>query len=84
MLNKRKEKNRNPLKKVIIYIIMVKHKHDDDECYCSPGGGIEKGETPEQAAIIDRVFLWASGLLSITEFAEELESWSREISYPNK
>ena len=135
-------------------ILMVKHKHDDAELYCSPGGGIEKGETPEQAAIrelqeecnvsgtifkkkseyvdpyddnnffytfhvdignqtpslgydpeelsetpvlvevrwmslnelseIDRAFLWASGLLSIKQFDEELESLSREISYPNK
>lgn len=32
-------------------ILMVKHKHENDEWYCSPGGGIEKGETPEQAAI---------------------------------
>jgi 8-oxo-dGTP pyrophosphatase MutT (NUDIX family) len=134
-------------------ILLVKHKQGVDEWYCSPGGGIEKGETPEQAAIrelreecnvsgkiikktseyvdpyddnnffytfyvdignqtpslgydpeeakthslvevrwmslneipeMDRAFLWASGLLSITEFAKELESWSREISYPNK
>ena len=134
-------------------ILMVKHKQGDDEWYCSPGGGIEKGETPEQAAIrelqeecnvsgtiikktseyvdpyddtnffysyhidignqsprlgndpeeakthslvevrwmslnelseIDRAFLWASGLLSIKQFTEELESLSREISYPNK
>ena len=134
-------------------ILMVKHKFGEDEWYCSPGGGIEKGETPEQAAIrelqeecnvsgviikktseyadpyddanffytfhidigsqtpylgydpeeskthslvevrwialdelseMDRVFLWASGLLSIAQFAKELESWSREVSYPNK
>ena len=134
-------------------ILVVKHKHGDEEWYCSPGGGIDEGETPEQAAIrelreecnvfgkiikktsefvdpyddnnffytfhidigsqspslgydpeegktqslaevrwislnelseIDRAFLWASGLLSIAEFFEELESWSREISYPNK
>ena len=32
-------------------ILMVKHKQRDDEWYCSPGGGIENGETPEQAAI---------------------------------
>ena len=134
-------------------ILLVKHKQGNDEWYCSPGGGIEQGETPEQAAIrelqeecnvsgtiikktseyidpyddnnflytfhvdignqtpslgfdpefsetpvlieirwmslnelseMDRAFLWASGLLSITQFAEELESWSREISYPAK
>jgi 8-oxo-dGTP diphosphatase len=135
-------------------ILMVKHKHGEDEWYCSPGGGIEKGETPEQAALrelqeecnvsgciikktseyvdpyddknffytfhidigeqtpslgydpeeaeenpvlsevrwmnlneiteTDRAFLWASGLLSIAQFSDELESWNREISYPNK
>jgi 8-oxo-dGTP pyrophosphatase MutT (NUDIX family) len=134
-------------------ILMVKHKQGDAEWYCSPGGGIEKGETPEQAAVrelqeecnvsgtiikktseyvdpyddsnffytyhidigsetpclghdpkerkthslvevrwmslneiseLSRAFLWASGLVSIREFAEELESWSEDISYPNK
>ena len=135
-------------------ILMVKHRQGDLEWYCSPGGGIEKDETPEQAAIrelqeecnvsgviikqtsvyadpyddanffymyhvdigaqtpclghdpedakthslvevrwmsldeiseLGRAFLWASGLLSIRQFAEELESWGDdEISYPNK
>ena len=135
-------------------ILMVKHKHGNDEWYCSPGGGIEKGETPEQAAIRelqeecnvsgtiikktseyidpyddniyfysfhvdignqipslgydpeltenppvlvevcwksldeicerDRAFLWASGLLSIISFTDELSSWGDDISYPNK
>ena len=32
-------------------VLMVKHTHENDEWYCSPGGGIEDGETPEQAAI---------------------------------
>lgn len=32
-------------------ILMVKHKHDGEEYYCLPGGGIDAGETPEQAAI---------------------------------
>jgi len=32
-------------------ILMVKHKHEGDEWYCTPGGGIEEGETPEQAAL---------------------------------
>ncbi|MCL2773467.1 MAG: NUDIX hydrolase [Oscillospiraceae bacterium] len=33
-------------------ILMVKHKHSENEWnHCLPGGGIEKGETPEQAAI---------------------------------
>jgi len=30
---------------------MVKHREENDELYTTPGGGIEKGETPEQAAI---------------------------------
>ena len=140
-------------------ILMVKHKHSENEWhYCLPGGGIEKGETPEQAAIRelqeeclvsckiikkvseyvdsfdwgcgdyhsiytfqadiggqnpilgkdpelsqnnqilnevrwlslneiserDRAFLWAAGLLSIGQFADELLSWSSDISYPPK
>ena len=134
-------------------ILMVKHRQGGDEWYCSPGGGIEEGETPEQAALrelqeecnvsgsiikktseyvdpyddksffytfhvdiggqiprlgndpeegkthelvevrwmslnelseVDRAFLWASGLLSVYPFSIEVESWSREISYPNK
>jgi 8-oxo-dGTP pyrophosphatase MutT (NUDIX family) len=134
-------------------ILMVKHKHEGREWYCTPGGGIEKGETPEQAAIrelreecnvsgiivkktseyvdpyddnnffytfhvdignqnpslgydpeiienpilvevrwmalneiseMDRVFLWAAGLLSIVQFEKEVELWNREISYPSK
>jgi len=135
-------------------ILMVKHTHGNEAWYCTPGGGIEKGETPEQAAIrelqeecnvsgvilkktseyidpyddsnffytfyidignqipslgydpeesienpvltevrwmsldeiceVDRAFLWASGLISITYFADVLDSWSREISYPVK
>ena len=133
-------------------ILMVKHRHGGDEWYCSPGGGIEEGETPEQAAIrelkeecnvsgtiikktseyvdpfddctffytfhidigdqtpslgydpeisaenailtevrwmalneiseVDRAYLWASGLISIVPFSEEVSSWKREISYP--
>lgn len=134
-------------------ILLVKHRHKGDEWYCLPGGGIERGETPEQAAIrelqeecnvlgtiikktseyvdpydnnnffytfqidighqspslgydpeiidnpilvevlwmflneiseIDRAYLWAAGLFSIIQFADELSSWSRDISYPNK
>ena len=132
-------------------ILMAQHTHGDDVWYCTPGGGIEPGETPEQAALrelreecnvcgtilkktseyadafgsdmfytfhmdigtqtptlgfdpelteetkiltgvfwlsldeiaeVDRAFLWASGLLSIPQFARELKIWSREISYP--
>jgi len=32
-------------------ILMVKHKRGETEHYTLPGGGIEQGETPEQAAI---------------------------------
>ena len=32
-------------------ILMVKHEHENYWCYCLPGGGIEHGETPEQAAL---------------------------------
>lgn len=30
----------------------------------------------------DRAFLWASGLIAIEQFREEMESWGDEISYP--
>jgi 8-oxo-dGTP pyrophosphatase MutT (NUDIX family) len=133
-------------------ILMVKHKHGGDEWYCTPGGGIEPGETPDQAALrelqeecnvtgaiirqasewqdpydadkhytyqigigeqtpslgydpelagnqilagvrwlalheiteVDRAYLWAAGLLSIPQFAAELDTWAREISYPGR
>ncbi|MCL1858784.1 MAG: NUDIX hydrolase [Oscillospiraceae bacterium] len=134
-------------------ILMVKHDSGDYWCYCLPGGGIEHGETPEQAAIRelqeeccvngriikktseyidpfddntffytyhididnqtpslgidpelienpilvevkwlsldeicehDRAYLWSAGLVSIKEFAEELDTWSKDISYPVK
>jgi len=32
-------------------ILLVKHRQEEGEWYCSPGGGIEAGETPEQAAL---------------------------------
>ena len=32
-------------------ILMVKHRRNENEYYTLPGGGIEQGETPEQAAI---------------------------------
>jgi len=35
-------------------------------------------EIPER----DRAFLWAAGLLSVDEFAAEVESWGGEMSYP--
>lgn len=31
----------------------------------------------------DRAFLWAAGLLSIHEFADELNQWGDDISYPS-
>jgi len=134
-------------------ILMVKHNSGGYEHYCLPGGGIEKGETPEQATLRelqeeccvsgeiikktgvyvdpfddsmmfytyqvdignqipalgydpeltenpvlvgvrwlslneicerDRAYLWASGLLSIKQFADELETWGDDISYPGK
>ena len=30
----------------------------------------------------DRAFLWASGLIAITQFRDEIEGWGDEISYP--
>lgn len=135
-------------------VLMVKMKVHGKEHWCLPGGGIEKGESPEEAALReleeeccvtgklikktsqyitdsnggvchtfyidignqtpalgmdpeikegdeqkligigwfaldeicerDRAFLWASGLMSIEGFGEELMSWSNDISYPNK
>ena len=32
-------------------ILMMKNRQDGDEWFCTPGGGIEPGETPEQAAL---------------------------------
>ncbi len=32
-------------------ILMAKHEEGDQEWWCLPGGGIEQGETPEQAAL---------------------------------
>lgn len=135
-------------------ILMAKHREGGVEYYCIPGGGIEAGETPEQAAVrelreeccvegkiiqklgeyhdpyehdrifynyqldigeqepklgydpefaekapilvgiewlalnemseCDRVFLWSAGIFAIKEFAEELQSYSDDISYPKK
>lgn len=30
----------------------------------------------------DRAYLWSAGLISIIEFANELDTWTKEISYP--
>ena len=135
-------------------ILMAKHREGGVEYYCIPGGGIEAGETPEQAAVRelreeccvegkiiqrlgeyhdpyehdrifynyqldigeqepklgydpefaeknailvgvkwlalnemserDRAFLWSAGIFAIKEFAEELQSYSDDISYPKK
>ena len=37
-------------------------------------------EIPER----DRVFLWASGLLVVGPFADEVQDWGDDISYPGK
>ena len=130
---------------------MAKHSMDGMEWYCLPGGAIEEGESPEQAALReleeecrvkgriikktsmyfdpitkgdnhtfyididnqepilgedpelkenpvlvgikwlsldeicerDRAYIWAAGLISIQSFAEELEAWGDDISYPS-
>ena len=31
----------------------------------------------------DRVYLWSAGLLGVTGFLEEIESWGDDISYPS-
>ncbi|UCC76260.1 MAG: NUDIX hydrolase [Anaerolineales bacterium] len=37
-------------------------------------------EIPER----DRVFLWASGLLVVDHFADEVQDWGDDISYPGR
>jgi len=32
----------------------------------------------------DRAFMWASGLLTVGHFVDEIEAWGDEISYPGK
>ena len=32
-------------------ILLMKHRHNNQEWWCLPGGGIDQGETPEKAAI---------------------------------
>ncbi|MFC1900272.1 NUDIX domain-containing protein [Chloroflexota bacterium] len=32
-------------------ILIVKHRHENDEWWCLPGGAIEEGETPAEAAV---------------------------------
>jgi inorganic pyrophosphatase len=38
----------------------------------------------DELSEIDRSFLWASGLLSIPPFHEELISWNRAVSHPGR
>lgn len=128
-------------------VLLVKNSLDGKEWYCLPGGVVEEGESPLEAALRelneeclvegqvirktgewfeddntlitfwidigeqmpkvgrepeltervivdvgwfllneiserDRTFLWAAGLLGISEFTEEVNSWSDDISYP--
>ncbi len=138
-------------------ILMVKHRIDGEEYYILPGGGIEYGESPEEAALRelseecnlrgtiirktgeffdpysdmhgrsgfitylidigeqeptlgfdpefsedeqvlkearwmtldelserDRAFLWSAGLMSIPQFYEEIQNWSREVTCPKR
>lgn len=133
-------------------ILMVRHRQNNEEWNCLPGGRIDLGESPEKAALReleeecnvkgriikqtsvyadydhetefftflvdigdqepllgfdpeivenpiliglgwfhlheicerDRAFLWAAGLISIDIFAQELLTWSDDISYPQQ
>jgi 8-oxo-dGTP diphosphatase len=133
-------------------ILMTKHRYDGREWWCLPGGGIDKNETPETAAIRelkeecnvngkitrmisynnysdenrdytflidideqepqigfdpelvdskqiiadmkwlslkeiperDRCFLWASGLIGVSNMVNEIEKWGDRISYPGE
>jgi len=133
-------------------ILMMKHRDDEGEFWCLPGGGIDKNETPEAAAIRelkeecnvngkiirmisynnysdentdytflidideqepqigfdpelvdskqiitdmkwlslkevperDRCFLWASGLIGVSNMINEIEKWGDKISYPGE
>ena len=38
----------------------------------------------DETTEIDRAYLWSAGLMSIPEFAQEVDQWAREISYPNR
>lgn len=133
-------------------ILMTKHRVDEREWWCLPGGGIDENETPEAAAIRelkeecnvdgkiirmishnsysdenkdytflihideqepqigfdpelvdgkqiitdmkwlslkeiperDRCFLWASGLIGVSNMSNEIEEWGDRISYPGE
>jgi 8-oxo-dGTP diphosphatase len=36
-----------------MYILMVKHRQDDEEWWCLPGGGVEPHETAAEAALCE-------------------------------
>ena len=38
----------------------------------------------DELSEVDRAYLWSAGLMSIPEFMREVDSWAREISYPNR
>ena len=79
-------------------ILMERVCYFGREFYTVPGGGIEDGETPEQAVIRelkevlwmclneinerDRAFLWSYGLMQVDGFFEVIREWGNEISYP--
>jgi 8-oxo-dGTP diphosphatase len=133
-------------------ILMTKHRIAEREWWCLPGGGIDKNETPEAAAVRelkeecnvigkiirmishnsysdenkdytflididgqepqlgfdpelidsrqiitdlkwlslneiperDRCFLWASGLIGVSNMINEIEKWGDKISYPGE
>jgi 8-oxo-dGTP pyrophosphatase MutT (NUDIX family) len=61
----------------------------------SPRLGYDPEESPDSQSLVDvqwlslrqiperdRAFLWASGLLAIAQFRDEMEGWGDEISYP--
>ena len=38
----------------------------------------------DELSEVDRAYLWSAGLMSIPEFMREVDTWAREISYPNR
>jgi len=69
-------------------ILMVKHHDDKNEWWCLPGGGIEKKETPQQAALRElkeecRVNGKIVKLLSYQHYNNEAESYSYLVDIGN-